>query len=264
MAERSDYTDGEPCWADVVTPDLDAATRFYAAVFGWDFQNSGPEFGNYTMGLKNGRPVAGITPPPPGDGPQTPPAWSLYFASGDVASAARRIEDGGAKVMMGPLEIPGSGHMLVAFDPTGAAFGVWQPGGHRGAAYWGEPGALAWAELNTRDGGAADAFYREVFGYEQEQVGDGTQFDYTVWKLGDRAVCGRLRMTDEWADIPPHWMVYFGVDDADAAAQRITDAGGRVRNGPFDSPYGRIVVFSDPAGATASVIDESRTVGGQQ
>jgi uncharacterized protein len=209
------------------------------------------------MALKNGRPVAGITPPMQG-GADAPPTWNLYFSSADVAATAGRVEQGGAKVLVGPMEVPGTGHMLFAFDPTGAAFGVWQPGEHKGAAYWGEPGALTWVELNTRDGAAADAFYGGVFGYGNQQIGDGAQFDYVVYTVGDNPVCGRMRMTEEWADTPPHWMVYFGVDDADAAARRITDAGGQVSNGPFDSPYGRIVVFRDPSGAVASAMDESR------
>src|SRR6266545_4806611 len=90
MPERNAYPDGEPCWADATTPDLDAAQRFYAAVFGWEFQNSGPEFGNYSMCLRDGKPVAGLTPPPPG--PETaPPMWSVYLASSDVDETARRI-----------------------------------------------------------------------------------------------------------------------------------------------------------------------------
>jgi uncharacterized protein len=257
MAERTDYSDGEPCWADVTTPDLDAGTAFYGALFGWDFFDTGPDFGNYTMALKNGKPVAALTPPMQGSG-GAPPAWSLYLASSDVAALAAKVEQGGGKILVAPMEIPGSGHMLYAFDPTGAAFGAWQPGEHRGSGYWAEPGALTWTELNTNDGVAADAFYRGLFGYRQQQVGDGVGFDYTIWNLDERTVCGRQQMTGEWAGIPPHWMVYFGVDDADAAAQRVTDGGGQVRNGPFDSPFGRIVVFTDPAGATASLIDESR------
>jgi predicted enzyme related to lactoylglutathione lyase len=257
MVERSTYPDGEPCWADVVTPDLESAKRFYQALFGWQFQSTGPDFGNYTMCLIDGQPVAGITPPPPGA--DTPAAWSLYLASSDVDATATSAEAGGAKIAMGPMEIPGSGRMMVGFDPTGAAFGVWQGTGHLGARFTGVPGTMAWAELNTRDAVTADLFYRGIFGYEQEQIGDGTNFDYTVWSLGGNQVCGRLAMGPEFpAEIPPHWMVYFAVDDADAAAGRVSAAGGTVSQGPFDSPYGRIAVASDPHGAVFSIIDMSR------
>jgi predicted enzyme related to lactoylglutathione lyase len=186
----------------------------------------------------------------------------VYLSARDVAAVATRAEQGGAKIVMGPMEIPGSGHMLYAFDPTGAAFGVWQPGNHLGAGLFGEPGALTWAELNARDAAAADNFYRGLFGYEQEQIGDGSNFDYTVWKLDGRMVCGRMLMTAEWGDTPPFWTVYLGVEDADAAARRITEAGGRLREQPFDSPYGRIAVAFDPHGAVFNVIDDSRRSAG--
>jgi len=260
MVERTSYLDGEPCWVDVLTPDLEAGKRFYQAMFGWQFQDSGPEFGNYTMSEINGRPVAGISPPPPG-GEAGPPAWSVYLWSSDVAATAARIDQFGGKVVMGPMEIPGSGHMLIASDPTGAFFGVWQGTGHRGSGYLGEPGSLAWSEVNTRDGEAADAFYRGLFGYEQERVDGG--MNYTVWSLDGNQVCGRMTLGPEFGpEIPPHWMVYFAVDDADAAAERATAAGGRLNHGPFDSPYGRIAILTDPHGAVFSVIDMSRRAQG--
>ena len=259
MAERSGYADGEPCWADVTTPDLEAGKRFYGAVFGWEFQDTGPDFGHYTMALKDGKEVAAVTPPAPGTDSGVPPAWSTYLASSDAGATAARVEANGGKIIMGPMEIPGSGHMLVGFDPSGAPFGVWQPGGHMGSKLFGEPGALSWAEINTRDGAAADGFYQALFGYQQQQIGDGDTFDYTLWTVDGRQVCGRQKMGADFpAAVPPHWMPYFGVDDADAAIQRITDAGGQVRMGPFDSPYGRVAVIADPHGAVFSIIDESR------
>jgi len=262
MVERNGYADGEPCWTDVTAPDLEAAKRFYAAVFDWTFEDTGADFGNYNLCFLDGKMVAAVSPPMQ-DMADAPAAWSLYLWSEDLDGTARRVEQGGGKLLMGPMEIPGSGRMLFGFDPTDAAFGVWEPGQHRGAQVFGETGALSWAELNTRDGAAADAFYRGLFGYEQEQIGDGETFDYTVWKVGGAQVCGRLQMTAEWGELPPHWMVYFGVDDTDAAAQRVAANGGQVRHGPFDSPYGRIVVVADPNGAVLSLIDPSRAVPAQ-
>lgn len=257
MVERNgDYRDGEPCWADVTAPDVEAAKRFYASVLGWEYSESGETYGNYVNCAKNGKGVAGISPPQPGS--DAPPAWNLYLWSNDVAATAKSIEQGGGQVLMEPFEVPEMGRMTFAFDPGGAAFGVWEPIGHRGSALFGEPGALAWAELNARDTAAVDSFYPNLFGYEAEQVGDGT-FDYVVWKLDGQPAAGRQKMEGEqWAGLPPHWMVYFGTDDADAAAQRVTESGGQVRVPPFDSAYGRITVVSDPNGATFSLIDVSK------
>jgi uncharacterized protein len=258
MGERNSYPDGEPCWADVVTPDLDGARDFYHAVFGWQFQATAPEFGNYTMALVDGKLVAGITPPPPGAG-ATPATWNVYLASSDIDATAARAAQGGAKIVMGPLDIPGSGRMLVGLDPTGAMFGVWQPAGHTGAQLTGDPDTPVWAELHTRDGSAADAFYRSLFDYQQDQIGDGSNFDYTVWSLGGRPVTGRMRQgSDTPAEIPPNWLVYFAVDDTDAAAERATIGGGQTTMGPFDSPQGRVAILTDPYGAVFAILDPSR------
>ena len=144
---------------------------------------------------------------------------------------------------------------MAGVDPTGVAYGLWEPGGHVGAGYMGEPGTMSWAELNTRDGAAADAFYGGLFGFDQQQIGDGVTFDYSVWSLEGTQVAGRMRVGD---DTPPHWSVYFGVDDTDDAVARVTAAGGTVGFGPHDSPYGRLAGVTDPAGAMFRVIDPSR------
>lgn len=48
---------------------------------------------------------------------------------------------------------------------------------------------------------------------------------------------------------PSHWLVYFGVADADAAVGAAEARGGQVLAPPFDTPYGRMGALGDPAGA---------------
>jgi len=246
------YAEGAPCWADLNTPDLAGAQRFYGALLGWTFDEPDPALGHYSTCRRDGQSVAGMAPKQPGM--DMPSAWSVYLKSSDLDASARQIEAGGGKLLMPPMEIPGQGRMLFAFDPTGAAFGVWEPGSHRGAERYDDPGSLCWHEVNTRDGAAADAFYRGLFRYEQAQIGDGAGFDYTVWNLDGKPVCGRLKMTTEWGELPPHWMNYFAVEDCDVAATTVRELGGAVMHGPFDSPHGRIAVVADPYGAIFSLI----------
>jgi predicted enzyme related to lactoylglutathione lyase len=52
------------------------------------------------------------------------------------------------------------------------------------------------------------------------------------------------------ADVPAHWSITFAVDDADAIAARAAELGGEVKVPPFDAPYVRMTVLSDPQGAT--------------
>src|SRR5688572_13533355 len=255
MTARTSYPEGAPCWADLTTPDLQAAMRFYGPLLGWTFDEPVADMGYYTLARKAGKQVAAMAPPMPGQ--ESPPAWSVYMWTNNADETARRITDAGGKLLMGPMEIPGNGRMLFAFDSTGAAFGAWEPGNHRGAELHAEPGAMCWSEVNTRDGAATDTFYKRVFGYsDQTQIGDGDKFDYTVWKNGGEDLCGRMQMTaPDWPDsVPAHWMQYFAVADIDAAVKQIPELGGKVCHGPFDSPYGRIAVVNDPHGAVFSLL----------
>jgi hypothetical protein len=249
MPERTSYPEGTPNWVDLGTPDLDAAKQFYGGVFGWTFTDTGAEHGYYTLCLLRGLPVAGLRPLL---GQGAPSMWNTYLASADADHTAGRIRDAGGRVLVEPVDVAEAGRMLYAVDPTGAGFGVWQGKEHAGSRRAAEPGAPTWHELRTADGATADEFYRSVFDHEHEQIGDGRTFDYTVIRVGDRAVGGRLRTG---RDDQPHWMAYFAVEDTDAAAFAVAATGGTVLREPVDSPHGRLAVVADPWGAAFTVIE---------
>ena len=69
---------------------------------------------------------------------------------------------------------------------------------------------------------------------------------------------GMMEMTPEWGDIPPHWGVYFSVEDCDAAAEKVTSLGGVVHRPPADIPgTGRFAVVQDPQGGVFNIITMS-------
>lgn len=251
MPEQRRYPNGAPCWADITLSNVEAAKEFYSALFGWTYQSAGPEYGGYTTCFKNGQSVAAISPPPPGQ-PEQPPMWTIYLTSEDVAATATTINSIGGKMVVEPMKVPDMGSMLLAADPSGATFGVWQPGPYRGAELYGEAGALCWVELNTSDGAGTDAFYSRLFDYEQEQVGGGSgAMDYTVWSLDGEQVCGRMQSGEA---MPGYWTPYFAVDDVDATVRQLRSSGGEVMTEPMDSPYGRMCSVTDPFGARFSLI----------
>lgn len=256
MAERTSYPEGAPNWVDLGTPDLEGAERFYGGLLGWTFRSAGAASGNYTLCLLDGEPVAGLGPL---QDDSVPSLWSTYLASDDTDRTAARIAEAGGRVLMEPLDVFEAGRMLYAVDPTGAGFGVWQARDHIGSQRVGEAGAPAWHELHTTTGSAADAFYGAVFGYSFEQIGDGHAFDYTLIRVGDEVVGGRLRVgREDSVDVRSHWMTYFAVPDTDTAAGAVTAAGGTVLRDPVDSPYGRLAVVADPWGAAFTVIRPAR------
>jgi predicted enzyme related to lactoylglutathione lyase len=152
---------------------------------------------------------------------------------------------------MAPFDVMDAGRMSFVLDPSGAAVALWQADKHIGATLVNEPGTLNWNELITSDQGVF-AFYTAVTGLTAavEDMGDGQP--YAVFKAGEAPVGGS--MLPQAPGVPNHWHVYFGTDDADAAAAKAAETGGTVIVPPFDTPVGRIAVLSDPQGAVFSVI----------
>jgi predicted enzyme related to lactoylglutathione lyase len=250
MPERASYEPGTPSWVDLTTPDLAAALRFYGDLFGWEFEDAGEEAGHYHQALKDGKRVAGLGPNQPGSPPMA--FWTTYFSGTDVDAHATAITENGGKVMFGPLEVFEQGRMLVGQDPTGAMFGIWEPGEHVGAQLVNEDGTLSWNELIGNDLDAATAFYRAVFGHEIQDLPDPPPgVAYKIIAIGGRAVGGISGMGGEG---PPAWTAYFMLDDVDAGFERVRELGGEVLAEPFDSPYGRYAPARDPQGAVFSLI----------
>lgn len=251
MPAIDQHAPGTLSWFDVSTPDLAAARKFYGALFGWEFSPEGPpESGYYTTATKGGRTVAGLAKHR-GDSP-APPSWSVFFATADADATAEAVNKHGGTVVMEPMDVFDHGRMLWFSDPTGAHVGVWEPKVHHGAQVVDEHGAMCWAEVNTPDMAKAVKFYTALFDLSPQVLEGPTA--YTVLNRGSTAVAGVLQMTEEWKGVPPHWMPYFAVDDVDGSVKIVERGGGKVGVAPFDTPYGRIAVVSDPSGITFSIM----------
>ncbi|MGW1064837.1 VOC family protein [Streptomyces aureus] len=245
--------EGTPCWADAMFSDVEGAKSFYGDVLGWTFGEASSEYGNYTQAFSNGKAVAAVVPPMPGQEGQS--AWCLYLASPDAAATAEKIRSEGGEVLMEPMQVGDFGTMALARDPGGAVFGVWQAGVHEGFESVGEPGAYAWAEVFTRDPDKSDGFFPAVFPFTAQQMQDDA-VDFRVFSIGKNPVLGRMRMTDDFPpEVPSYVNVYFSVENCDEAVARATERGAVLRFGPMDSPFGRFAALSDPQGAAFSVID---------
>ena len=85
---------------------------------------------------------------------------------------------------------------------------------------------------------------------------DHTGADVTGEPGSDTKLAGMVQMNEQWPEeIPAHWMAYFAVVDADAAARKVAELGGTVSVEPFDLPdVGRIAVVNDLEGAVFSVM----------
>src|SRR5580693_4061397 len=98
------------------------------------------------------------------------------------------------------------------------------------------PGSFSWIELATTNQPAAKAFYSSLFGWEPADFPMGPDQFYTIFNIGGRAAAAGYTIDGAMAaqGVPPHWGIYVATESADAAAEKVTAAGGKVLAGPFD------------------------------
>ena len=113
------------------------------------------------------------------------------------------------------------------------------------------PSRFVWYELMTTDPAAARAFYTQVVGWQASDSGM-PGMDYTLLSAGPHQVGGLMALPPEAraAGVPPNWSGYLAVDDVDAKAAAVLQAGGQLLRPAADIPgVGRFAVVADPAGA---------------
>ena len=247
MARIEKYAQGTPSYVELVTPDQAAAKEFYGPLFGWELEDVPlGDAGYYVAVGKDGDSVAGISGQMPGL--QGHPAfWGVYLTVDDVDAVAARVAAAGGKVEAEPFDVMDLGRMAAIQDPTGARVNLWQAGATIGTVRANEPGTPIWNELITPDIPTATRFYTDVLGvgWEEQAMGDGPP--YTCLMVDGRQVGGAMPPPME--GVPPHWNVYFNVEDVDATVEKATGLGGAVIAPAFDVPgVGRMAVLADPQG----------------
>lgn len=117
------------------------------------------------------------------------------------------------------------------------------------------PGTPVWFELGTPDAEAARGFYAAVAGWTiaPSPMAEHGGYLIAATPVGERV--GGIMTPPPEAPGVPGWMVYFGVDDVDAAAAHVVDLGGALAFGPMDIPrVGRFAVVRDPQGVTFTIM----------
>ena len=248
-------------WYDMMTPDLKAAEKFYAKVVGWKIADAGMPGMSYSILSAGDVMVGGMMQTPKGDeGMQNPPRWHGHIYVPDVDAYAKRVVQAGGSIHRDPADIPGIGRFAVASDPQGASFIMFKPNSSE------EPkpvppntaGHIGWHELAAGDGKTAWEFYSKLFGWTKDRDLDmGKMGIYRTFATGGEAVGG---MMTKMPDTPkPHWLYYFEVDAIDAAAARVTKAGGKITMGPQEVPTSQwIVQCTDPQGAAFAMVSFKR------
>jgi predicted enzyme related to lactoylglutathione lyase len=237
-------------WYELMTTDVAAAKTFYGKVVGWNTQDMPMPDMTYTILQMGTEGVGGMMPlPKEAAASGLKPCWVSYIYADDVDEASSQLTCLGGTVHRAPSDIPGVGRFSVVSDPQGAMFQLFKPGqpGERTPSE--APGQIGWHELHTTDWPKAFDFYKAMFGWTKGDAIDmGGMGTYQLFTIKDAAVGAMFNSPA--AKSQPFWLYYFNVDDIDSATSRLTDAGGKVMQGPMAVPGGRwIVQATDPQGA---------------
>jgi hypothetical protein len=122
---------------------------------------------------------------------------------------------------------------------------------------------VVWVELATPDLAKARAFYGELLDWSFDGGDDPRTGFYTMAQRGGRNVAA-LRIKGPDQPGPSAWQIYFGSDNVDETARKITAAGGRQLMAPMTvMKHGRLAVFADPTGAPFGVWQAMQHTGTQ-
>jgi uncharacterized protein len=237
-------------WYELLTTDVSAAKAFYNSVFGWEVQDVSTPNLPYALFKAAKAPICGLMDlPEEGRKMGVKPTWMAYVAVNDVDVTAERIKRLGGTVYVPPTKT-NIGFISVVADPQMATFALVSAlkVGRERPAESGKPGHVGWHELLAEDWAKSFAFYSDCFGWERakSEIGQGDVYH-------PFSACGLTMggiFTRHPTDPPPFWLLYFNVEDIDAAAERVKAAGGAVFLNPQELPGGTSIArCADSQGA---------------
>lgn len=260
------FKKGDPMWVDLGSDQFELSKKFYTELFGWEFIDTGAEFGHYNIITLNGERIGGamnslIGPEGPLEEAPTPNAWSIYFKADDIEKSVQAVADAGGTVIFPPLNVGNMGKMAFVLDGAGAAFGVWEDGkDFQGSAVDQGIGTPTWFESMSKDLDAAIPVYQATFNWEIGWMDTAESPVRYAFNSGDEAsatagLCDASSFLPD--DVPSYWRVYFQVENTDMTIEKIQNLGGIILDGPMDSPYGRVATVAGPDGASFQIVDAS-------
>lgn len=215
---RGTWHPGKMVWHDLLTPDVDAARRFYGELFGWTFEPRG----RYTLVRHDGRRIGGMLAMPEREGKRPLATWLVTLSVPDVDQAVNWTRSRGGEVLNGPVDMPERGRGALIRDPRGAAILVLR-------ARDGDPpdrvpgiGDWLWNERWSIVLDAPTDFYRVLGDYEA--VLEGADYRVLVaegkWRAGIRRIAEQAYAA--------RWVPAVRVADPAALVERVEALGGQV------------------------------------
>jgi predicted enzyme related to lactoylglutathione lyase len=212
-------------WHDLLTEDPAGASRFYGAVFGWEFAEIKDDPG-YTLIRNAGEDIGGIVRhKEETSAAETNALWLSWLAVADMDTALAAAERVGAQILDGPYDEPGLGRLVILEDTDGvpvALARLTDAPAQRPPA----PGRFVWNDLFTTTPARAEVFYVAVAGLQAQARPEPAPAASRIFRSAGQAHAGLIPLVSSKG--ASGWIPYVGVSDVDATIRRAQAAGGAV------------------------------------
>jgi uncharacterized protein len=240
---------GKFVWYEHLSTELDKASKFYSALFGWRTDNVPMGSESYALIKNADQGIGGYRKGPAG----VPAHWVGYLSVPDVDAAFKAATSAGAKALLQPSDYAGVGRAAAVKDPNGAPFAIWKGAQGDPPDKTAAAGDWFWNECVAQDDAKALAFYESVFGYAHDAMDMGPMGTYYVLKKDGVPRAGIMKCPDP--NMPSMWLPYVAVKDCDATADKVVSLGAKIVVPARDIPgVGRFAVAVDPTGGAIAFI----------
>ena len=249
---------GKVIFAQLVTPDLDAAKRFYGGLFGWTFKDVPVQGRRYVEAVVDGAQVAGMIEKAIPPGGSRRPSWLTFISAGDVDQTTDLAVHYGARVLFKPRVVADLGREAVLADPQGAVFAVLASSSGDPPDALADDGTWIWSSLITGDTGEAASFYRVVFGYQVYAGSSSQEARHLVLATESYARASINPYPVDKPNYRPRWINFLRVEGIEPAVAKVISLGGRVLVPAHTDREGDpVAIVADPQGAVFGLLEWS-------
>jgi predicted enzyme related to lactoylglutathione lyase len=233
-----EYHTGKVVWHDLLTPNPDAARKFYGQLFGWSFE---PTASRYTEIKHNGKKIGGIIRIDSKKTRQAAAQWLISISVPDIKQAKKQVKAAGGMIVNGPNELGKRGQTILVGDAQNAQFLLLKSPSGDPTDQEPQIGEWLWNEVWTLDRKREQAFYKLLGQYNDLQQNQ----EYAIlqnegrWRIGIRQI--------KQKEFAGRWLPVVRVENPAALLDRVEKLGGRVWTRPNSSQQTALISDSDGA-----------------
>ncbi len=251
---------GKVIWHDLISHKPEETKKFYSALFEWQFEDLGLDFGfgrtvNYSLIRHQGQLIGGMIDANHlgRDNPENFSQWVVVLSVNDINAATKHVQANGGKVLTMPRDVAERGTLALVEDNQGAALALLQTRHGDPADRITPIGGFLWDEVWPVDVKQAASFYTSLFNLAPAAHDNKTGARYQF--LASSSGTPRFGLLQQPIKaLPPTWVSYIRVDDPAAITKKVPKLGGQVLVDVQKRAIGgEVALIADPSGAGIAI-----------